>query len=162
MNYRISEKSSKQTWSEEACTLMWIPPCRPRSIQTCTNQSCEFLFRSVTTYGLYMLFCRKAETLEIPIMKSLNICLSKWYLLLTKYFFVFIHLIFYLKNKIFSVKNTFLFERIFVANLIFFCFYFDFLFENWTHVIACVIAIDNTPTAVKPVQTSTSVRGPLV
>ena len=37
-------------------------------------------------------------------------------------FFSFIHLISYLKNCLFSVKNTFVFIKIFVANLIFFCF----------------------------------------
>ena len=37
-------------------------------------------------------------------------------------FFSFIHLISYLKNCLFSVKNTFVFIMIFVANLIFFCF----------------------------------------
>ena len=58
------------------------------------------------------------------ICESLNICLLKFYLLLTKYFFVFRLLIFYLKkNKLFLVKNTSVFKRIFFANLIFFHFH---------------------------------------
>lgn len=95
------------------------------------------------------------------ILWKLNICLLKGYLVQNSSSFVFVYLISSIKSDLFWVKNTFVFKEIFVANLIFlhfhslwFFFYkkfhysmcFDFLFENWWHTIACVIASNHTPT----------------
>ena len=64
-------------------------------------------------YNIWPLFAvlQKAWYAWSFIRETLNICPLKWYLLLTYTSFVFIHLIYYLKNNLFSVKDTFAFKK---------------------------------------------------
>ena len=85
---------------------MCMPPHTIRSVQVCTNHTNDFLLGALQHIAITF-YITESPTCMNFICENLNVCLLKGYLLLTYYYFVFIHLTSYLKNNLFSVKKTF-------------------------------------------------------